>query len=125
MEVVDPIVLDVRVVEEEKACRCCCCCCDIPEAVTGCLNGGFSGYEPHRFLSVSLGVFSVIRIVRPAEYLVQATEYSVPDKECVAPQEDDPCGMFRTMAFPTHEFSPVGIPPASCHSSEGKNRCGC
>ena len=66
----------------------------------------FDEHDGDRYLTVSLGIFSIVRIVRPAQYLVSATEYCVPDKECVAPDEDDPCRLFHTMAFPVNEFSP-------------------
>lgn len=125
VEVVDPIVLDVRVVEEARECQCCCCCCDIPESIDCHVGGQLSDGSGRRYLVVSLGIFSIVRIVRPAEYLIQATEYCVPDKECVTPKEDDPCGMFRTMAFPTHEFCPVGTPMSPPPASEGRSRCGC
>lgn len=109
VEVVDPIVLDVDVTEA-KNCHCCCCCCDIPEPVTVRMSGRLSDAEGERYLTVSLGIFSVVRIVRPAQYLVEATEYCVPDKECIAHEEDDPCCMFRSMAFPVAEFCPPGMP---------------
>ena len=54
---------------------------------------------------VSFGIFSVIRIVRPTQLLVQATDYSVPDKECTdATNNDDPCAVFKTIAFPVAQF---------------------
>ena len=56
-------------------------------------------------LLVSFGIFSVIRIVRPALLLVQATDYSVPDKECTAAtNNENPCDLFRTIAFPVSRF---------------------
>jgi hypothetical protein len=126
VEVVDPIVLDVRVVEEQRECHCCCCCCDIPQNVGSCIGGQLND-TCRRYLAVSLGIFSVIRIVRPAQYLIQATEFCVPDKECVAPKEDDPCCMFRTMSFPVHEFCPAAAPLLPVHpgTGEGRSRCGC
>lgn len=122
VEVVDPIILCTKVMEHETECCCCCCCAaDVPEIVTYDLNGVLSGPDSHtgRFLAVSIGIFSVIRIIRPAQYLITATEYSVPDKECVAGCDNDPCGIFKTMAFPTTEFgssliTSCGDKPCSC-----------
>ena len=108
VEVVDPIVLGVGVKEKDK-CHCCCCCCDIPEQVCAYLGGNLADHDADRYLTVSLGIFSVVRIVRPAQYLVEATEYCVPDKECVAHEEDDPCCMFRGMPFPVSEFCPPSL----------------
>ena len=127
LEVVEPVVLGCRVTEEERECRCCCCCCDIPEPVCSHVNGQLTDDGCKRYLTVSLGIFSVVRIVRPAQYLVSATEYCVPDKECVAPQEDDPCSLFRSMAFPTAEFCPPSFIPHQRGNGCGseRNRCGC
>ena len=121
VEVVEPMVLNVKVKEPEECCYCCCCCGDVPEGVTSRLNGTLRDTDG-RYLTVSLGIFSVVRIVRPAQYLINATEYCVPDKECVSTEEDNPCAIFRTMAFPTAEFCPPGYhPPKGDHSG----KCGC
>lgn len=130
MEAVDPIVLQAKVVEESSCdCQCCCqCCCgctDIPEALACRLNGTLTDSSAGgNLLLVSFGIFSIIRLVRPAEYLIQASEYVIPDKECVAAEEDDPCALFRSMAFPVSEFSPKPFrnpPPVSDHGG----KCGC
>lgn len=121
VEVVEPMVLNVKVKEPEESCCCICCCGDIPEGVASRLSGTLRDSDG-RYLTVSLGIFSVVRIVRPAQYLIQATEYCVPDKECVSTEEDDPCAIFRSMAFPTGEFCPPGYhPPKGDHSG----KCGC
>ena len=123
VEVVDPVILGSKVREAEDSCCCCCCCCaDIPQGVAGHINGCLSDSEG-RYLTVSLGIFSVVRIVRPAQYLVNATEYCVPDKICVSPEEDDPCAIFRNMAFPTSEFCSSGGAPLLKGDHGGKCNC--
>ncbi len=124
VEVVDPLVLNTKVHDPDDVCCCSCCCCgDVPDGVSARLNGTLRDSEG-RFLTVSLGLFSVVRIVRPAQYLIHATEYSVPDKECISAEEDNPCAIFRSMAFPTAEFCPPGyLPPKGDHPGGGK--CGC
>ncbi len=123
VEVVDPIVLNMKVREAEECCSCCCCCCsDLPETVSSRINGTLNDSDG-RYLTVSLGVFSVVRIVRPAQYLINATEYCVPDKECVSAEEDNPCAIFRNMAFPTSEFCPPDFVPVKGDKNNGK--CGC
>ena len=121
VEVVDPILLNSRVREPEEHCGCCCCCNDIPHSVSSRLNGNLCDAEG-RYLTVSLGIFSVVRIVRPAQYLIHATEYCVPDKECVGAEDDNPCALFRSMAFPTAEFCPPSYTPVK---GEGGGKCGC
>jgi hypothetical protein len=127
VEVVDPIVLGSRIYEKVTDCNCCCCCCDIPEGVCSTINGALeieNGEQRRRFLAVSIGLFSVIRITRPGQFIINASEFCVPDKECISPKENDPCSIFRTMAFPTGEFCSQSIP---CIDKEkgNKNRCGC
>ncbi len=126
VEVVDPIILNSKVREPSEMCNCCncCCCCDdVPEIVSSRLSGPLNDRHGDncRYLTVSLGLFSVVRIVRPAQYLIQATEYCVPDKECVAAEDDNPCTLFRTMAFPTSEFCPPGYMPVN----HDRGKCGC
>ena len=120
---VDPIVLNTKVREAHEECCCCCCCNDVPDHVVSGLSGSLSNVEENgRYITVSLGIFSVVRIVRPAQYLINATEYCVPDKECVTTEEDNPCRIFRTMEFPTAEFCPPGY--TYNHVDKG-GRCGC
>ena len=126
VEVVDPVILNVKVHEPGENCHCCCCCScsDIPDSIAGRMSGALCDVDEGRYLTVSLGIFSVIRIVRPAQYLIQATEYCVPDKECVAAEEDDPCSLFRSMAFPSAEFCPPGY-HAGLQEHGGNGKCGC
>jgi len=127
LETVDPIILGIKVVEPEKSCNCCCCCDEIPDNVLSVVNGNLTDDHSFRKLVVSLGFFSVVRIERPAQYLINAVEYSVPDKECMPVQDDDPCSVFRNMTFPTNEF----YPPSACALSKCDyelppvKKCGC
>ena len=135
VEVVSPVLLGARVVERVSECNCCCCCCeaDIPKPVLSCLeaplcfgNGDGEGRGGERYLTVSLGIFSVIRIVRSAQYLIQATEYCIPEKECVPVEEDDPCRVFRSMPFPTGEFCTQNTPLMPLNDRHDHHgRCGC
>ncbi len=126
VEVVEPIVLGAHIVEHASQCRCCCACRDIPITVADGLNGTLAdGNGDGRTLAVSLGVFSVVRLVRPGQLLVQGTEFCLPDKECCEPDEEDPCGTFRKMPFPTAEFCPVTTPGATAAGNGRPSRCGC
>lgn len=125
VETVDPMVLSYKVIPPHM-CKCCCCVCDIPEDVMESVNGGICE-QGGNTLAVTLGMFSVIRIERPAQYLVSAAEYSVPAKECPEADDDDPCKMFRRMPFPIGEFSP----PSQCsinntpRKADSEKTCGC
>ena len=117
VEATDPIVLDVKVFDKlSLPSNCCCHCCDIPETVSCQLEYPIADTidDCDRYLTVSLGLFSIIRLVRPTQLLVNATEYCIPDKECVAPHEENPCSIFISMAFPVSEFCPPSPTSANC-----------
>ncbi len=125
VETVDPIVLGTKIVDCTCPCTPCCECGEIPDVVANYFNGSFNVGSSTQNLYVSLGLFSVIRVERPTQLLVQATDYSVPDKECPPVQcGENPCAIFKNMAFPTSQFrgttAPLGELPGG--SSGG---CGC
>ncbi len=125
VETVEPIVLSTKVVE--CGCRSTCCeSIDLPECVRGCLGSDVccaNNGTPALYLSY--GMFSVIRIVRPAQLLVQASDYSVPDKECVAASNnEDPCSVFNNMPFPISRFRGIGNGTNPTENQRGKG-CGC
>ncbi len=121
VEVVDPIILNAKVREPDDPCCCCCCCGDIPTRIVQGLGDGLSDSDG-KYLTVSFGIFSVVRIVRPAQYLIHATEYCVPDKVCISAEDDNPCAVFRNMAFPTSEFCPPDFVP---QHNDKPGKCGC
>ncbi len=117
-EVADPIVLGVKIEREARTCTCCCCSCtDIPENVCCTLSAPLCDRDDGKVLTVSLGFFSVVRMERPAQLLISATEYCVPDKECVIGEDESPCSIFKNMQFPVSEFCPPSL------SSLLKDKC--
>ena len=117
VDVVDPIALSVKVSEEKiPGCYCCCCCCeDLPPKVSHCLDGSVASGESGKQVYVTLGFFSVIRMERPAQLILSASEYCVPDKVCAKCAEDDPCAVFAKMSFPINEFCAC---PPSCDNKK-------
>ena len=108
-EVADPIVLGTKIVDKSCCKDCCCCCDELPEAVCNCITGKLCESDGDKRLVVTLGFFSVVRIERPGQYLISAMEYSVPDKECLLSQTEDPCALFKNMKFPVEEFYPPAL----------------
>lgn len=129
LETVDPIILGTSIVEPTKPYRCLCCCTvdEIPDCVCSRLSCDLADPSDSNVLLVSLGFFSIVRIERPAQYLVSAVEYCVPEKECEMPSVEDPCSLFKQMCFPTHEFCPPSVMPSACQDNPGQpeKRCGC
>lgn len=122
VEVAEPVVLGAKIVEANKCnfIPCCVCPCDcIPENVTAHLGGNLCDSD-ERQLYVALGFFSIVRIERPAQYLVNVAEYCIPDKECVLGEDDDPCSLFKSMAFPVNEFYPPSLSRPDCNPCKKK-----
>ena len=110
--------------ECDCGCTCICDCNDVPERVKCCIGGEIVTSDKGPKLYVSFGMFSVIRIERPAQLLIQATDYSVPEKECYpATNNESPCDLFRTMSFPTSRFQ-VNTCPAT-ENNHHNGGCGC
>ncbi len=125
VETVEPIVLATRVSE----CGCPCPCSeaiDMPETVSNLFGScDFVINTTGPRIYVSLGIFSVIIIQRPAQLLIQATDYSVPDKECTPRcNDDDPCSLFRTIAFPISQFRGTDC-RAEAPTTSRSSGCGC
>ena len=124
VEAVDPIILSAKVREPEEHCCCCCCCNDIPTGISASMNGNLCDSEG-RYISVSMGIFSVVRLVRTAQYIINATEYCIPEKECISADDDNPCAAFRNMPFPAQEFCLPDFTPARCEKENNPPKCGC
>lgn len=125
VETVEPIVLATRVSECGSPCPC-TEAIDMPEAVSNLFGScDFVVNTTGPRIYVSLGIFSVIIIQRPTQLLVQATDYSVPDKEC-SPRcnDDDPCSLFRTIAFPISQFRGTDGRSDTSNGDRGSG-CGC
>lgn len=128
VETVEPIILGTKV--KERECGCCSCASelnvDLPSCLQGCLDGEISTTNDAVRLYISFGLFSVIRIERPAQLLVQASDYSVPDKECIAATNDeDPCSVFRNMPFPTARFRVTNVNNSCETGNHQNNKGGC
>ncbi len=106
VDTVEPIVLGTKVADCTCPCSCACSeCSDIPEGIRTAFCEELVTNSNCPKIYVSFGIFSVIRMLRPAQILVQGTDYSVPDKECTqATNNDNPCSLFRTMSFPVSQF---------------------
>lgn len=122
VEAVEPVVLGTKI--KECVCTCGCDCLELPDAINGILDGELITTTTGPAIYVSFGIFSVVRIVRPAQLLVQATDYSVPDKECTTAGEDNPCDLFRTIAFPVSRFRGTTAPHDDVMRT-GNSGCGC
>ncbi len=109
VEVLDPIVLSAKLVDP---CENCCCGCgaidvnSIPRYISSCFDSVLCDNDSARQLFVTLGMFSIVRLMREVQLLIPACDFCIPEKECCTPTEDDPCGLFSKMEFPLDQFFP-------------------
>ena len=121
LEIASPVVLDVKVVEKNYNYGCCCCCCEqIPEYVVNCVGGELTDDMGVKNLYVTLGIFSIVRMQRPACLMIQASDYCIPDKDSgtLGDSTSSPCDIFNNMCFPVEEFCPTA--PPCCHDTSTK-----
>lgn len=109
VEVVDPIALAAKLVNHDD----CCCCCDcndhflaIPENICACFDDELYIGDDGKMVLVTLGLFTIVKIERNVQLLINAVDFCVPDKECPAATENNPCELFNTIRFPFDEFFP-------------------
>ena len=124
-EAVDPIILNMKLVDVCQCRPCDCSLTEIPQAILDCFGDSLTqGGDVHR-LYVTLGQFSIIRLERDVQLLVPTFDYSIPTKECCDNLgcAEDPCEMFSRIAFPVQQFYPRGCDGSS--SQDASCSAGC
>ena len=117
VEAVDPLILNLKLVDVCECRPCDCGCAEIPGAVAACFPEDLMMTGDVHRLYVTLGQFSIIRLERDTQLLVPVYDYCMPDKECACGDGcEDPCALFRNISFPVGEFFPPNTvkPPESC-----------
>lgn len=120
VEVVDPVLLGVKVVEPcDRFCGCESSCCrsvnDVPETICACFRDRLTQGDNDRRLYCTLGQFCIMRLERDTQIAVPTYDYCVPEKECPGHAENDACDMFAQFRFPVNEFFPPDKrPERSC-----------
>lgn len=116
IEVAKPIALNARIVEECDECCCWCECAPVcvvdklgDESDSDCDKDLYCDDDDkcvNKRVVVSLGLFSIIKLLRDVQLLIPAFDFCVPHKKCIASTDDDPCKIFETLDFPLDEFFP-------------------
>lgn len=123
---IDPIVLSAKLVDACEPCACACACekgCEVnmenvPHSVQKLFDDALVLSGEMKRVYVSLGLFSIVKLMRDVQLLIPAYDFCVPDKECQTSTESNPCELFEKLNFPVDEF----FPPMR---SEGGESCGC
>lgn len=123
VEAVDPVVLDSRIVD---CCQGNCCDCDlteVPAAISSFFGDQLCTGDDARRVYVTLGQFSIVRLERDSQLLIPVYDYCMPEKECAGDGGEDPCGLFRNIAFPVGEFFPPNTIRMPETYEDTKNYC--
>jgi hypothetical protein len=108
VEVVDPILLDAKVVEEcEKNTGCCNMdVSSVPTCICGCFTSPLVDPDDSKRLFVTLGIFSIVKLARKVQIIVPSFDFCIPENECCEIGSEDACSLFNRMDFPINEFFP-------------------
>ena len=85
-------------------------CTRIPESVSS-LYGTEFDYTGCHAIYATIGLFTIVQLVRTVPLLVPTYEFCVPEKEC-PPTTDSPREMFSRIDFPTSDFFPPNVADA-------------
>lgn len=110
VEVVDPMILEAKIVEPNHHCGCGCGCnlSEVPPSICQSFGQDICLNDCGRKLFVTLGQFSIIRLERDIQLLMPAYDICIPDQDCSCSTMDpqDPCDVFDNFEFPVDEFFP-------------------
>ena len=62
---------------------------------------------------VTLGLFTIVQLIRDVQMLVPVYDFCVPEKQC-DDTTDQPCDIFRKIKFPTDDFFPPKASNSEC-----------
>lgn len=111
VEVAEPVALRLNVMEQSDCKSFGVSVLDvakIPDHICTCYEGRFTDHAGGgKVCFLSLGLFSLVRMERPAQLVIPACDSCIPSEEsqCELPYTD-PCALFRSMEFPVKEFYP-------------------
>lgn len=118
VQCVDPVVLSAHLGEIHDCYENICCC--IPQQICDSIGGNIitSLASGSKAVFVTLGLFTIVQLIRNVQMLIPVYDFCIPEKECDC-TTDQPCDVFRKIKFPTDDF----FPPRPCNHTE--NYCGC
>ncbi len=109
VEVVEPVSLSARICTPTVIPTCLSCA--FPENVLALVGGAVVAPTTDTpAIFVSLGLFSIVQLLRTVQLLVPVYDFAFPEKQCVD-TTDSPCEVFKSIKFPTADF----FPPRPCN----------
>lgn len=118
VQCVDPVALSAKLGKRGDT-------CDlpgfVPAPVTAAVGGSIDTEFGGNAVYVTLGLFTVVQLIRNVQMLVPVYDFCIPEKQC-SDSSDTPCEVFRRIKFPTDDFfppRPCNLGDDGCNSSDG------
>lgn len=107
VQVLDPMILASRICEDIDPRPHSMITPPPPLEVANKFCGCFEKVCGRRTLYVTLGLFSIVQLMRQVQIMVPIYDFCIPKSECEAVDlNSDPCELFSKVDFPTDEFFP-------------------
>jgi len=106
VEVVDPICLAAKLVDITDRLFETVDLSGIPASIANVFDDELVATAERKRVFVTLGLFSIIKLERNVQLLIPAFDFCIPENECIAATEDNPCELFERIQFPVDEFFP-------------------
>lgn len=107
-EVAAPVGLEINLLDETPEDNC--ESCNIPAELAAQFEGSFNFSNPaiEKTVYVTLGIFTLVRVERCAQLMLNTCTNCFPDKTCEGDTTfSDACSLFNSMSFPYEVFSPA------------------
>lgn len=109
VDVVQPIVLASRLVDIcdlKCSSEMDCDLCSVPCGIANAFRDSLTDCEGNKRVFVSLGIFTIVRLEREVQLLLDNCDFCLPDNECIEATAENPCELFDRIRFPLDEFFP-------------------
>ncbi len=104
VQAVDPIALSAKICEVKNCFETVRC---VPACVCECLGGNVETCctPGTPTVYVTLGLFTVVQLIRNVQMLIPVYDFCIPEKQCTN-SAAEPCEVFQRIQFPTEDFFP-------------------
>ena len=110
VQVAEPIALSAKLCSHIPSCDV---CCGIPDSIVQRFGGEFERGPMQKNVYATIGIFTIVQILRNVQMLIPAYDFCIPEKECIT-SSDNPCEMFSRIDFPTDAFFPPKVGDLNC-----------
>lgn len=115
VQTVDPVPLSAKICEVDNRYENVCC---IPKCICNTIGDNLCTTLPNgtKAIYVTIGLFTVVQLIRNVQMLVPVYDFCIPEKQCDNNcNAVTPCDVFSRIDFPTEDF----FPPSA------KDECNC